>query len=156
VQRLFHTTLTTWTTTENVYDRHQWAMRPLLIGAFQVYVALAATVGMRFRYRILVHFLLLAYWLLNTAPMTGMFCYNVFCQSYRSSACLSELPQKRPLILFDRNLWRKPRSRHSPRGAFSPPPNAKLPGVTSTTALVHRCTRHPRCRAFSGRLPART
>lgn len=75
VQRLFQTTLTTWTNTENIYDRHQWAMRPLLIGAFQVYVALAATVGMRFKYRILVHLLLLSYWLLNTAPMTGSSSY---------------------------------------------------------------------------------
>jgi hypothetical protein len=72
VRRLCHTTLTTWTNTENIYDRHQWAMRPLLIGAFQVYVVLAATIGMRFKYRIVVHVLLLSYWLLNTAPMTGM------------------------------------------------------------------------------------
>lgn len=70
-RRLFRALLDTWTTTENVYDRHQWAMRPLLIGAFQVYIVLAATIGMRFRYRILVHILLVAYWLLNTGPLTG-------------------------------------------------------------------------------------
>ena len=73
VRRLFHTTLTTWTNGENIYDRHQWAMRPLLVGAFQVYVTLAATIGMRFKYRILVHFLLLSYWLLNTAVLTGTY-----------------------------------------------------------------------------------
>lgn len=71
LQRLFRSLLTTWTNTENVYDRHQWAMRPLLIGAFQVYLTLAATIGMRFKYRILVHVLLLAYWLANTAALTG-------------------------------------------------------------------------------------
>lgn len=73
VRRFFHTLLTTWTIGENLYDRHQWAMRPLLVGAFQVYVTLAATIGMRFRYRILVHLLLLSYWLMDTAPMTGTF-----------------------------------------------------------------------------------
>ncbi len=71
VQRLFHTLLTTWTNTENVYDRHQWAMRPLLVGAFQVYITLAATVGMRFGYRIVVHVLLILYWLMNEGVLTG-------------------------------------------------------------------------------------
>jgi hypothetical protein len=71
LKRLFSTSLTTWTNTENIYDRHQWAMRPLLIGAFQVYIVLAATIGMRFKYRILVHVLLILYWLINVNPMTG-------------------------------------------------------------------------------------
>ena len=71
LQRFFRTLLTTWTNGEVPYDRHQWAMRPLLIGAFQVYITLAATIGMRFKYRILVHVLLIVYWLMNTGPMTG-------------------------------------------------------------------------------------
>jgi len=71
VRRLFRTWLTTWTNTDNPYDRHQWAMRPLLIGAFQVYVVLAATVGMRFKYRMLVHILMITYWLMNTQRLTG-------------------------------------------------------------------------------------
>jgi hypothetical protein len=71
VQRLFATTFTTWTNTENQYDRHQWAMRPLLIGAFQVYIVLAATIGMRFQYRMLVHVLLILYWLMNVNALTG-------------------------------------------------------------------------------------
>lgn len=71
LRRFFRSCLTTWTDTENVYDRHQWAMRPLLIGAFQVYGVLAATVGMRFKYRVLVHVLLILYWLMNVNPLTG-------------------------------------------------------------------------------------
>ncbi len=71
VQRLFRTSLTTWTNTENIFDRHQWAMRPLLIGAFQVYIVLAATIGMRFKYRMLVHVLLIVYWLMNVNALTG-------------------------------------------------------------------------------------
>jgi hypothetical protein len=79
LDRLFHALLSTWTTGDNLYDRHQWAMRPLLVGAFQVYVVLAATIGMRFKYRILVHLLLLSYWLLNTANMTGTWLCLALC-----------------------------------------------------------------------------
>jgi hypothetical protein len=71
LRRFFRALLTTWTNTDNPYDRHQWAMRPLLVGAFQVYICLAATIGMRFRYRVLVHVLLLVYWWLNREPLTG-------------------------------------------------------------------------------------
>jgi hypothetical protein len=71
VHRLFKTLLTTWTDTENIYDRHQWALRPLLVGAFQVYVMLAATLGMRFKYRITIHILLISYWWLNPRSLTG-------------------------------------------------------------------------------------
>ncbi|RFU29839.1 hypothetical protein B7463_g6502, partial [Scytalidium lignicola] len=63
----------TWTSTENIYDRHQWAMRPLLIGAFQVYIALAATMGMKFKYRITVHAMLMAYWWRNRKDFTETF-----------------------------------------------------------------------------------
>ncbi|RKU47786.1 hypothetical protein DL546_006687 [Coniochaeta pulveracea] len=95
VRRLFHTTLSTWTNGENLYDRHQWAMRPLLIGAFQVYVVLAATIGMRFRYRIVVHLLLLSYWLLNTSVMTETFGANLAL-----GTLLAELSLHRPTQNF--------------------------------------------------------
>ncbi|KAH7631512.1 acyltransferase 3 [Sordaria sp. MPI-SDFR-AT-0083] len=94
-RRLFRALLETWTTTENVYDRHQWAMRPLLIGAFQVYIVLAATIGMRFRYRILVHVLLVAYWLLNTGALTETFGANLAL-----GTLLAELSQHRPTQNF--------------------------------------------------------
>lgn len=71
--RLFRSLLTTWTSTDNAYDRHQWAMRPLLAGAFQVYILLAATMGMRLRYRMVVHLLLMAYWWLNRQANTETF-----------------------------------------------------------------------------------
>jgi hypothetical protein len=71
LRRYFRSLLTTWTNTDNPYDRHQWAMKPLLVGAFQVYICLAATIGMRFRYRILLYVLLLVYWWLNKEPLTG-------------------------------------------------------------------------------------
>ncbi|AEO68731.1 uncharacterized protein THITE_2170822 [Thermothielavioides terrestris NRRL 8126] len=91
VRRLFASALTTWTNTENQYDRHQWAMRPLLIGAFQVYIVLAATIGMRFKYRMLVHVLLITYWLMNVNALT-----ETFGAMLALGTLLAELAQHRP------------------------------------------------------------
>ncbi|KAL2181141.1 acyltransferase 3 [Thermothelomyces heterothallicus CBS 202.75] len=91
VKRLFTTSLTTWTNTENLYDRHQWAMRPLLVGAFQVYIVLAATIGMRFKYRMLVHVMLILYWLLNRNRLT-----ETFGAMLALGTLLAELSQHRP------------------------------------------------------------
>ncbi|KAK4033668.1 acyltransferase family-domain-containing protein [Parachaetomium inaequale] len=91
VKRLFRTSLSTWTYTENLFDRHQWAMRPLLIGAFQVYIVLAATIGMRFKYRMLVHVLLILYWLMNVNAMT-----ETFGAMLALGTLLAELSQHRP------------------------------------------------------------
>lgn len=54
MSRLLKTWLTTWTTGLNVYDRHQWAMKPLLFGAFQVYIMTAVMVGMRLKFRVII------------------------------------------------------------------------------------------------------
>ncbi|KAK4196036.1 acyltransferase 3 [Triangularia verruculosa] len=95
IRRLFRSSLTTWTNTENVYDRHQWAMRPLLIGAFQVYIVLAATIGMRFKYRVLVHVLLITYWLMNVGHLT-----ETFGAMLALGTLLAELSQHRPTQNF--------------------------------------------------------
>ncbi|KAH6624102.1 acyltransferase 3 [Chaetomium sp. MPI-SDFR-AT-0129] len=91
VRRLFRSSLTTWTNTENLYDRHQWAMRPLLVGAFQVYIVLAATIGMRFKYRVLVHVMLILYWLMNHNALT-----ETFGAMLALGTLLAELSQHRP------------------------------------------------------------
>lgn len=54
VSRLLRALLTTWTNGTNLYDRHQWALRPLLVGAFQVYILVAVMVGMRQKYRLIL------------------------------------------------------------------------------------------------------
>ncbi|KAK0630921.1 acyltransferase 3 [Bombardia bombarda] len=95
VDRLFTSLLTTWTNTENIYDRHQWAMRPLLAGAFQVYIVLAATIGMRFKYRILVHVLLMTYWWMNVENLT-----ETFGAMLSLGTLLAELSQHRPTQTF--------------------------------------------------------
>lgn len=94
-RRFLRTLLTTWTSTDNPFDRHQWAMRPLLVGAFQVYIVLAATIGMRFKYRIAVHVLLIAYWLLNVGALTETFGANLAL-----GTLLAELSQHRPTQNF--------------------------------------------------------
>jgi hypothetical protein len=100
VRRFIHTTLTTWTNTENIYDRHQWAMRPLLIGAFQVYITLAATIGMRFKYRMAVHVLLIGYWLMNAGPLTGK-CFDTYMGCIRCpGACHFSISSTRPITLL--------------------------------------------------------
>lgn len=73
VKRFVRTLLTTWTDRDNPYDRHQWAMLPLLMGAFQVYLVVLCTMGSRFRWRMGVHLLLLGYWWLNQEPFAGEF-----------------------------------------------------------------------------------
>lgn len=72
-KRFARALLTTWTERDNPFDRHQWALLPLLVGAFQVYLVLLVTMGARFRYRIVIHVLLMAYWWLNQAPFTGLY-----------------------------------------------------------------------------------
>lgn len=72
VAYLLHALITTWTNRDNPFDRHQWAMRPLLIGAFQVYLVLMGTMGMRFRYRVMVHLSLMVYWWQSRESDVGM------------------------------------------------------------------------------------
>ncbi|KAF2816198.1 uncharacterized protein BDZ99DRAFT_406765, partial [Mytilinidion resinicola] len=71
--RLFDTIRSTWTTNENIYDRHQWAMLRLLVGAFHVYITLAATMAMRLRYRIAVYVGMILYWWQDASQMTETF-----------------------------------------------------------------------------------
>ncbi|KAJ9150680.1 Transcription initiation factor TFIID subunit 11 [Pleurostoma richardsiae] len=95
VCRYFRVLLSTWTNSDNVYDRHQWAMRPLLVGAFQVYVLLAATMGMRFKYRMVVHALLMTYWWLNREVHT-----ETFGAMIALGTLLADLSQHRPTQAF--------------------------------------------------------
>ncbi|KAL2259589.1 hypothetical protein VTK26DRAFT_6692 [Humicola hyalothermophila] len=95
IGRFFTTSITTWTNTENLFDRHQWAMRPLLIGAFQVYIVLAATLGMRFQFRVLIHVLLIAYWWINGNALT-----ETFGAMLALGTLIAELSQHRPTQNF--------------------------------------------------------
>lgn len=79
LRRLARTLLTTWTDRDNPFDRHQWALLPLLVGAFQVYLVVLATMGSRFRYRLAIYILLMWYWWLNQEPFAGTHLYGRKC-----------------------------------------------------------------------------
>jgi len=55
------------------YDDHQWALRPLLEGAFMAYMALSVTAFMKFGCRVAVYAgLWMWFWLDNNSADTGM------------------------------------------------------------------------------------
>ncbi|KAF2458426.1 acyltransferase [Lineolata rhizophorae] len=78
IKRLFFVFLATWTNGHMDYDDHQWALLPLLKGSMIVYVALAATMFMKYRYRMLVYFLMMAYWHQSPKPDTETFGLQMF------------------------------------------------------------------------------
>jgi hypothetical protein len=64
IYRFFHNFQTVWLNGRMEYDDHQWALLPLLQGAFTIYVTLFATLFMKVRYRIFtVSVLFMWYWL---------------------------------------------------------------------------------------------
>ncbi|KAF2662590.1 hypothetical protein K491DRAFT_733970 [Lophiostoma macrostomum CBS 122681] len=64
IPRLFHNFQTVWLSGRQEYDDHQWALLPLLQGAFTIYVTLFATLFMKVRFRLLtVSILFMWYWL---------------------------------------------------------------------------------------------
>lgn len=68
IPRLFHNFRTVWTNGHQEYDDHQWALLPLLQGAFTIYVTLFATVFMKFKYRAFTVFVLLAWYWRHIGP----------------------------------------------------------------------------------------
>ncbi|KAF2868813.1 acyltransferase 3 [Massariosphaeria phaeospora] len=63
IPRLFKAFQDNWTFGHQPYDDHQWALLPLLQGAFLIYVTLFATIFMKFRMRVFTISLLFSwYW----------------------------------------------------------------------------------------------
>ena len=69
--RLMQAILDTWTTGDNVYDRHQWAMQPLLMVAFYTYVLLLVVTRMKFAFRLGVYIFMMTYWWANCQKGSG-------------------------------------------------------------------------------------
>jgi hypothetical protein len=61
-----------WIENHNDYDDHQWALNPLLQGAFLIYITLIATIFMKTKFRIFTVFVLLCWHWLSYAGFTGM------------------------------------------------------------------------------------
>ncbi|KAF2842919.1 hypothetical protein M501DRAFT_1053710 [Patellaria atrata CBS 101060] len=78
IYRFFRVSHNTWTTGHMDYDDHQWALLPLLKGSMMVYVTLAATVYMKFKYRLVVYTLMFLHWHENNLPETETFGMQLF------------------------------------------------------------------------------
>ncbi|PWY79608.1 hypothetical protein BO70DRAFT_429815 [Aspergillus heteromorphus CBS 117.55] len=73
VVRLGENFLSTWTTGYMAYDDHQWALLPLLKASMLVYILVSATMYVRFRWRVVVYFLLIAYFHQDASKDTETF-----------------------------------------------------------------------------------
>lgn len=71
IPRLFWEFQKSWIHGMPAYDEHQWALLPLLKGAFLVYSVLFATAFMKTRMRMLTVFTLWLWYWLNNQPKTG-------------------------------------------------------------------------------------
>jgi hypothetical protein len=71
IYRLFKELQRNWVENHNDYDDHQWALNPLLQGAFMIYVTLFATIYMKNKYRIFTVFVLLCWYWMDYTPFTG-------------------------------------------------------------------------------------
>lgn len=69
--RLFRAFRTTWTTGYMDYDDHQWAMLPLLKGAFIVFITLFASLQMKLRYRLIIYATMYGYFHQHRAVDSG-------------------------------------------------------------------------------------
>lgn len=72
IPRLIRNFQTSWSGANNEYDDHQWALLPLLQGAFLIYILLFATVFMKFRMRLFTCVVLFFWYWMRTSPEKGM------------------------------------------------------------------------------------
>ncbi|KAF2460077.1 acyltransferase [Lineolata rhizophorae] len=89
VRRLWRVFLATWTNGHMDYDDHQWALLPLLKGSMMVYVVLAGTIYVKFRFRVVVYLAMLYYWHQNNHPETETFGQQLFFGMLLSDAAQS-------------------------------------------------------------------
>jgi len=81
IPRLFKNFQKSWSGANNEYDDHQWALLPLLQGAFLIYVLLFSTVFMKFRMRLFTCSVLFLWYWMRTSPEKGMSCYLIFSRA---------------------------------------------------------------------------
>jgi hypothetical protein len=71
IPRFFRQWQRNWIENHNDYDDHQWALNPLLRGAFLIYLTLFATIYMKNHFRILVLSSLVAWYWVDPSPFGG-------------------------------------------------------------------------------------
>ncbi|KAM5476561.1 hypothetical protein McanCB56680_007728 [Microsporum canis] len=89
ISRLFFTILSTWTTSRNDYDDHQWALLPLLKASMLVYILLVATMYVKYHYRLAIYGGMILYFHQNPTWNTETFgqqaCYGMLLSDIASN-----------------------------------------------------------------------
>ncbi|KAI8933752.1 hypothetical protein NX059_009466 [Plenodomus lindquistii] len=100
IPRLFHNFQRSWSGANNEYDDHQWALLPLLQGAFLIYVLLFATVFMKFRMRLFTCVVLYFWYWMRTSPeketFECQFIYGVILCDLGSEKTFRDFINSRP------------------------------------------------------------
>ncbi|PGH28080.1 hypothetical protein AJ80_00337 [Polytolypa hystricis UAMH7299] len=93
--RLWRVFMSTWTNGHMDYDDHQWALLPLLKGSMMVYVVLCGTMYVQYRYRLVVYFIMYAYFhQVNTGDA------ETFAQQFFFGMFLSDTAHHTPVQAF--------------------------------------------------------
>lgn len=71
--------LSVWTTGYMAYDDHQWALLPLLLASMLVYILLSATMFVKFRWRLVIYFIMALYFHQDAALDVGEFFFFFKC-----------------------------------------------------------------------------
>ena len=79
IPRLLLNFRTVWSDGRQEYDDHQWALLPLLQGAFTIYVTLFATVFMKFRMRVFTLVTLFLWYWGSNMPEKGTHKPRTYC-----------------------------------------------------------------------------
>jgi len=100
IPRLIRNFQTSWSGANNEYDDHQWALLPLLQGAFLIYVLLFATIFMKFRMRLFTCVVLYIWYWLRTSPeketFECQFLYGIILCDIGSEKTFREFMNARP------------------------------------------------------------
>ncbi len=75
IPRLLHNFQSSWSGYNNDYASQQWALMPLLQGAFTIYLLLFATIFMKFRMRLFTCVVLFVWYWMRTSPEKGIYCF---------------------------------------------------------------------------------
>ncbi|KAF2182509.1 hypothetical protein K469DRAFT_728477 [Zopfia rhizophila CBS 207.26] len=78
IPRFFHNFQTVWLNGRMEYDDHQWALLPLLKGAFMVYLTLCVTIFMKFQYRLILYTTLYTWYWFDPTVDTETFACQMF------------------------------------------------------------------------------
>ncbi|KHN95823.1 Acyltransferase 3 [Metarhizium album ARSEF 1941] len=98
LRSLVDNTVASWTTGDNVYDRHQWTLLPLLAGSMRVYMFLLATSKIHPHYRMLASVLIFSYYYICADVNGTQLIWGVFLCQVRYHPPAARLLAHRPSL----------------------------------------------------------